>query len=173
MSRSFLVATYSDADSLVRSVRALRREKFRIYDVYAPYPIHNIEQEMAIRHSRLPWVALIGSVSGLFFALGLQFYTVLDWPLNVGGKPANSTLAFIPIMFELMVLFGGLPMVVGLLLRTRLYPGKTEQLPHKGVTNDRFALVLRHCDTSFDVSRARALLMSMGAETIHERTGGL
>src|SRR5207245_1875006 len=127
MPKDFLVATFSDAETLMRAVQAVHAEGFRIYDIYAPYPIHEMDRAMDIRRSRLPWVTLLAGILGLTFAIGLQFYAaVLDWPLNVGGKPDNSTLAFIPISFEIPVLLGGLTTVAALFFRTRLYPGKRE-----------------------------------------------
>src|ERR1700694_3900641 len=130
---NFMVATFSDADSLVKAVKATTRENFKVYDVYAPYPIHGLDEAMGIRRSRLPWVTFIVGLSALTGALILQFYTsVLDWPLNVGGKPNNSTLAFLPITFELTVLLGGLSTVAALFIKARLYPGKKEQLIAEG-----------------------------------------
>src|SRR5215472_4333014 len=147
MIRSFLVATFSDAGSLTGAVRAIRRRNFRVFDVYSPYPIHHLNEAMGLRTSRLPLVTLAAGIGGLLSALFLQFYTsVLDWPLNVGGKPDNSTLAFVPISFELTVLFGGVATVAALFLRARLFPGRRERLVADGITNDAFALVLRKRD---------------------------
>jgi Protein of unknown function (DUF3341) len=174
MHDNFVVATFSDADSLMEAVEATRRENFKIYDVYAPYPIHGLDAAMGIRRSRLPWVTFIVGLSALIGALVLQFYTaVLDWPLNVGGKPNNSTLAFLPITFELTVLLGGLSIVAALLIRTRLYPGKKERLIVEGVTNNKFALVLRKRDASFDTKRVRQLLEQSGADRVQEKEAEL
>src|SRR5438445_7404662 len=166
MPKDFLVATFSDAETLMRAVQAVRAEGFRIYDIYAPYPIHEMDRAMDIRRSRLPWVTLLAGILGLTFAIGLQFYAaVLDWPLNVGGKPDNSTLAFIPISFEIPVLLGGLTTVAALFFRTRLYPGKREQLMAERVTNDTFALALRRRD-GYDMRRAREVLERAGADQL-------
>jgi hypothetical protein len=174
MPKSFLVATFSNADRLIHAVRAVREENFRIYDVYAPYPIHNLDEAMGLRRSKLPWVTLLLGGTGLLSALLLQFYTnILDWPLNVGGKPANSTLAFIPITFELTVLIGGLATVAALFIRARLYPGKRECLIAEGVTNNTFALVLRRRDEFFDTARALSLLEESGADQIEEKVAEL
>jgi hypothetical protein len=174
MPRNFVIATFSDVDQLVRAVRAVRRANFRIYDVYSPYPIHEVAHAMRLRRSRLPWVTLLAGVGGLLSALLLQFYTaVWDWPLNVGGKPDNSTLAFIPITFELTVLAGGLATVGALLLRARLFPGRGERLVSEDVTNHKFALVLRKRDDLFDTQLAHAVLERSGAESIQERIGEL
>lgn len=170
MHSKFLVATYSDSESLLRGVRLAREKNFRIYDVFAPYPIHNLDHEMGVRRSRLPWVTFVVGCLALTFAVIFQFYTtVLDWPLNVGGKPDNSSLAFIPICFELTVLLSGLATVAALFLRAQLYPGKKELLFAEGVTNDKFALVLRQRDAGFDAHRAIRLLQESGAERITEK----
>jgi hypothetical protein len=170
MLKVVLVSRFHRADALVNGVRALRAEGFRIYDVYAPYPIHDLDRAMGIRRSRLPWVTAVAGSLGLLTVLLLQFYTIIDWPLNIGGKPDNSTLAFVPISFELTVLLGGVATVAALLLRARLYPGRSERLPVAGVTNDAFALVVRQRDPHFDTQRARQLLEENGAVEIEERT---
>ena len=174
MPKSFLVATFSDADSLLEAVKAVRAKDYSVYDVYAPYPIHGLDHAMGVRRSRLPWVTVLAGLCGLTLAITFQFYAaVLDWPLNVGGKPNNSTLAFLPITFELTVLIGGLASVVALFFRVRLYPGKREQLIAEGVTNNIFALALRKKDASFDVARARQILKQNGARDIVEKESDL
>jgi hypothetical protein len=118
----------------------------------------------------LGWVTFSAGAGAALGALLLQFYmAVLDWPLNVGGKPPNSTLAFIPITFELTILAGGLATVAALLVRARLFPGKREWLATHAVTNDRFALLLRKRDASFDTQSARQILIESGAFEIEEK----
>src|SRR6185312_16602244 len=166
----FLVATFTDSEALLNAVRAVRQNSFRIYDVFAPYPVHDLDHAMGVKHSRLPWVTFVVGVLALGFALTFQFYTsVLDWPLNVGGKPDNSTLAFVPICFELTVLLSGLATVAALFLRARLYPGKEASRFADDVTNDTFALVLRERESDFDAHLARRVLEKSGADQIWER----
>jgi hypothetical protein len=170
MSKSFLIATFSDAETLLHAVRAVTQENFKVYDVFAPYPVHGLDAAMGVRRTRLPWVTFVVGCCALMLALTFQFYTsVLDWPLNVGGKPDNSTLAFVPICFELTVLLSGLATVAALFLRAQLYPGKKELLFAEGVTNDTFALVLRRRESTFDTHRAWKLLQENGADRIRER----
>lgn len=169
MARTLLVATFRDPEGLLRAVPPIRRERFRLYDVYAPYPIHGLDEAMGMGRSRLPLVTLMAGLGGLAFALGLQFYaSVLDWPLNVGGKPDNSTLAFIPIAFELTVLSAGLATVAAFFLRARLYPGKPVELAAPGVTDDVFALALRRPAGDDAVARAREILLGCGATAVDE-----
>ena len=170
MPEGFIVGTFSDPDALVRAIVSLRRERYRVYDVFAPYPVHGLDEAMAVKRTRLPLVTLLAGLLGLVFAALFQFYAnVLDWPLDVGGKPNNSTLAFIPICFELTVLSGGLATVLALLVRARLYPGRREQLAADGVTDDVFALVLKHPDDFFELRRALELLDRLGAREVVER----
>jgi hypothetical protein len=165
----YMVATFPDPDNMIEAVHAVRRHRFSIHDVYAPYPVHNLDRAMGLRRTRLPLVTLVAGASALLLAITFQFYTaVLDWPLNVGGKPDNSSLAFVPICFELTVLIGGLSTFAALLFRARLFPGRKELLPAKGLTNDRFALVLRRRDERFDSTLAEHLMKASGADEIWE-----
>src|SRR5260370_23286421 len=123
---------------------------------------------MGFRPSRLPWVTFLAGLGGLTFALIVQFYTnIWDWPLNVGGKPDNSTLAFVPVCFELTVLIAGLSTVAAFFFRTRLFPGKKERLAAEGVTDDKFALVLRK--RTSDLRRAMTILEASGAEKVEQK----
>jgi len=170
----YLVATFGDPESLLRAVRGARAQSLAIHDVYAPYPVHNLDEAMGIRRTRLPLVTLVAGACALLFALCFQFYAaVLDWPLNVGGKPDNSTLAFLPVTFELTVLVSGLATVAALLVRARLFPGKKELLPVPGITNDRFALVLRQRAGNFDPDFALRLLGAARADDIRQVEGKL
>jgi len=169
----FLVATFLDEHALRDAVMQMRVHGFRIYDAYTPYPVHGLDALMGVRRSRLPFVSFAAGALGLIGALGFQFYAaVFDWPLNVGGKPANSTLAFIPITFELTVLSAGLATAATLLVRCGLLPGARPRSFAPGATEDTFALVLRRRDATFDAGEARRLLMASGARnvTITEET---
>jgi hypothetical protein len=173
MAKDFLVATYSDANSLMKAVETLRAENLKIHDVYAPYPIHGLDQAMRLKRTRLPLVTLCGGLAGLTLAIAFLFYTnVLDWDMNVGGKPDNSTLAFIPISFELTVLVGGLATVAALFLRARLFPGKRECLIAEGITDNRFALVVPKSGSA-ETSRAREILERSHADKLEEKAADL
>jgi len=168
--RSFIIAAVRDEQSLLRAVRKLRAQKVRIYDVCTPYPVHELGEALGSRASRLPWITLFAGVSGLVLALGFQFYAaILDWPMNVGGKPDNSTLAFIPITFELTVLFAGLCTVAAFLVRTGLLPPSRKFVPAE-VSEDRFAIVLR-APVFEGRGETRELLASLGADEIYEAEG--
>jgi hypothetical protein len=169
MAREYLVATFAEPRALVNAVTTIRAHGFKVYDVYTPFPVHGLDEAMGIRRSRLPFVTLVAGVLGLLAAISFQFYVaVFDWPLNVGGKPHNSTLAFIPITFEITVLAGGLATAAAFLLRSGLFPGAPARLPAPRVTDDRFAMALRWRSTVFDTGEARRLLHDSGAIDIRQ-----
>jgi len=154
----FLVATFGDERRLLNAVRAVRARGLRVHDVYGPYPVHGLDDALAIRRSRLPLATLVGGVLGLLAALSFQFYVaVFDWRLNVGGKPDNSTLAFVPIAFEMAMLGAGLATVAALLLRCGLFPTARVPVLETSATDDLFALVLRWRHVAFDAQVERVL----------------
>ena len=164
MLREFLVGSFADEAGALDAVERLSARGFRVHDVHTPYPVHGLDEAMGLRPSRLPLVTLLAGLAGLASALLLQFYcAVFDWPLNVGGKPRNSTLAFVPIAFELTILFAGLATAGALLLRSRLLPGAPPRVFAPGATEDVFAVVLRKRDATFDAGEARRLLIDSGA----------
>jgi Protein of unknown function (DUF3341) len=168
--KRLLVATFSDPGRLLAAILALRHEHFLIYDVFAPYPVPGLDHAMGLRRTRLPFITLLAGLGGLTFALVFQYYTnIFDWPLNVGGKPDNSTLAFVPVCFELTVLLGGLATVAALFIRAQLFPGKVEELATAGVTDHKFALVLRQPRAAADLVLVLSLLRQHDAEEIDEK----
>lgn len=168
--REFLVAIFDDEHGLVDGARAVRASGFRIYDAFTPYPIHNLDAAMGIRRSRLPIASLAGGLLGLLTTFAFEWYAAaVDWPLNVGGKPDVSTLAFIPIAFELTILGAALGAAVAFLVRCRLFPGNRARGADLGATGEAFALVLRWRDTSFDAHHAGRLLYEAGAREVRRR----
>jgi hypothetical protein len=171
--RQFLVGCFADEDGARTAVQRLSARGFRVHDVYTPYPVHGLDEAMGLRRSRIPLVTLAAGLGGLLSALLLQFYcAVWDWPLNVGGKPRNSTLAFVPITFELTILCAGLATAGAFLLRARLFPGARPRIFEGAATDDVFAVVLRRRDATFDAGEARRLLLDSGAYEVRVKELG-
>jgi ActD protein len=161
---------FGDEASLLSAVRLARERSLPIGDVYAPYPVHGLDEAMGLSRSRLGWVTLAGALAGMLGAIALQVGTaVVDWPLNVGGKPANSALAFLPITFELTVLLAGLSSAGAFLWRSRLHPLAPVRHLAPGVTDDTFVLVLQ--PTRAHAEGARQFLVEVGATQIRVEGG--
>ena len=170
MSRRTIVASFGTEQDLLDAVRGIRKRHWEIVDVYTPYVVHGLEQEIGWRRSRLPVACFLGGAAGLGLALWFQFWaTATDWPLNVGGRPWNSLPAFVPVAFECMVLLGGFSLVFAWLFRCQLYPGKKAALALPGLTNDRFAVAIRAPDADAGLETAQELLHRCHAVDLEER----
>lgn len=144
MTTNLIIAGFMRESDLLGAVQSVQSKGFEVVDVYSPYFVHGLDEALGLRRSRLPMACFVGGVVGVSLGLWFQYWaSAWDWPLNVGGRPWNSLPAFVPVVFELMILFAGLSVVLAWLLRCGLYPGKRASLPLAGLTDNRFALVLR------------------------------
>lgn len=141
-STPLFIGYFDTEEKILSATRAATAAGLGVQDVYTPYAVHGLDEAMGLPPSRLTWVCFLAGLIGATAALSFQYYTsVVSWPLNIGGKPFNSLPAFIPVAFELTILFAGLGSVAAFFLRSRLGPGKVAQVL-EGVTNDRFAIAL-------------------------------
>ncbi|MCC6587160.1 MAG: DUF3341 domain-containing protein [Bryobacterales bacterium] len=169
MSQFQLLGIFDDEGGIMGAIQAARAQRLRIVEVYTPYAVHGLDRVLGLKRSRLSLVCLVAGALGAGLKLWFETWTAaVDWPVDVGGKPWNSLPAFVPITFEVMVLFAGLSSVGALLIVSRLWPGKKSNLIHPRITNDRFALLLEETDASFDVARVRQLLKAHGAVEVTE-----
>jgi hypothetical protein len=170
MSRKIILASFGSEDDLLAAVGAVQERGWEIDDLYTPYAVHGLEEALGWPRSRLPVACFLGGAAGALLALWFQFWTTAwDWPLNVGGRPWNSLPAFVPVVFESMVLLGGLVLLLAWLFRCRLYPGKKAVLPLIGLTDDRFGVVLRDTDSVVAAEEVQQLLHDCHALCLEER----
>jgi len=169
MSRRLLHALFEREEDILNATRLVREYGYEIVDVYTPYAVHGLDRAMGLKPSRLTWACFIGGLTGLSIAISLQYWTsAVDWPIDVGGKPWNSWPAFVPVSFELTVLFAGFTSLFALFARAKLYPGKQVETIHPRVTNDRFLLVLVESSAAFDVGAVKTLLEPCRPVSIEE-----
>ena len=116
-----LMAEFEQPEALLKASRAAQRAGYRKMDAYSPFPVEGVAEAIGFKHTRVPLVVLIGGITGAGVAYGMQYYSaVRDYPLNIGGRPLHSWPSFIPITFELTVLFASLAAVFGMLLMNGL-----------------------------------------------------
>ena len=126
-------------------------KKVSNFDCFSPFPIHGMEEAMGIGRSWLPLFTLVFGLVGCFSALGFMFYVdVIAWPMNIGGKPHFAWPAYVPIIFEVTVLLGGLASAGGVVFLGRL-GNSNRKPPLAGVTSDRFAIWIEDMLTEQDV----------------------
>ena len=170
MSRRVLFGVFENEADILGVTQAARERGLKVLDVYTPYAVHGMDEAMGLRPTRLPVVCFIAAAVGAILKLWFEFWTaVVDWPLNVGGKPWNSLPAFVPVTFEVMVLSAGLTTVFAFILVSRLRPGREPKLAHPRVTDDRFVIALEESDAAFNLARVRQLFASYHALEIEER----
>ncbi len=122
--RAWVLGEFAADAALLEAARTIRaRRKGATLDVHSPYPIHGAEEALGLTRSTVPLVALAAGVMGAVTGYVLQWWTVgVDWPLNVGNRPPHSPPAFIPVTFELGVLFSALSIFIGLIFGYFRFP---------------------------------------------------
>ena len=120
MSAQGILASYEYLDSTVDAFENLKKAGFDEIKAYAPYPEHHIEHALGYGQSPVRVWTLVGALTGTSTAFAFTSWTSVEWPLVVGGKPIISIPAFIPIVFEMSVLFGALATVIGLFVLSKL-----------------------------------------------------
>jgi hypothetical protein len=170
MSTRLFVAWFEHEEDILSVTKDVRRRRYVIRDVFAPYAVHGLDAAMGLSHSRLPIVCLLFGLLGAVAKLSFQLWTsAVSWPVNIGGKPLASVPAFVPVTFEITVLFAGLVTVATFFAIAKLWPSKRPAMHFDRSTNDRFALVLEQDDASFDVDAVRQLCEAHGAVAYEER----
>src|SRR5437899_675075 len=167
-----LLAEFDSPDALVAAVRRAYNAGYRRMDAYTPFPIDEVAEALHFRRTRIPLVVLIGGVIGCVGGYFMQYYaSVIDYPINVGGRPLHSWPAFIPVTFELTVLCAALFAVLGMLALNGL-PMPYHPLFHVPrfalATRDRFFLCIEATDPKFDRQETRKFLAGLQPREITE-----
>lgn len=162
-----LLAEFEDVDSVLHAARHLRDAGYSRWDVHSPFPVHGMDEAMGIRPTILPWLVLGAGLTGLLTGIGLQWYTNgIDYPFITSGKPVLSGPTWVPVIFELTILFSALTAVFGMLLLNGLphhYNPLFKSRRFRRVTNDRFFVVIDATDEKFDRQRTERELAGLGA----------
>ncbi len=167
-----LLAEFDSAEALLVATRQAYEKGYRKMDAYAPFPVEGLSEALGFHRTRLPLLVFIGGVLGCVGGYYLQYYTsVIDYPLNVGGRPLHSWPAFIPITFEMTILVAGLFAVLGMLALNGL------PMPYHPVfnverfalaTRDRFFLCIEATDPLFDREQTRKFLEGLQSRGVFD-----
>ena len=167
-----LMAEFSDPERLLDAVRQARAAGYRQVDAYSPYEIEGLGQAMGIHRNAIPVIMLLGGLSGSITGYALQWWVSASaYPINVGGKPYNSWPMFIPVIFELTVLFASLSGLFGMLILNGLpkpYHPVFNVEAFARASQDRFFLVIERDDPQFDEPETRSFLQRIGAGRVDD-----
>jgi hypothetical protein len=139
---------YDDDEVLKNSAKKLVAKGVKISEVFSPFPIHGIDPIIGVKNTRLGIMAFLYGLTGLTLAtIGMRYFMVVDWPMNIGGKPnfsyLENMLAFVPISFEFTVMCAAHGMAITYLLRNKTLPGMPAQNPDPRTTDDKFVMEIR------------------------------
>ena len=164
--KKFVVGCFYDEQVLFPAVKAVRKEGYKIHDVYTPFPIHGLDTVMGLRETSLHTAGFVYAITGTATALGfISWALTTDWPLNFGGKPHFSLPAWIPIIFELTVLFSAVGMVLTFCYLCQLAPFVKKDHFHLRATDDTFVLAIE-CNDKTKEEEVRGFLAGLGAQDI-------
>jgi hypothetical protein len=167
-----VAAEYDEPETLVEAVKKARAAGYRKMDAYTPFPVHGLAEALEFHDWRIPWAVFLAGCAGAVGGYMLQYYvSVIDYPLNVGGRPLNSWPQFIPVTFECTILFAAITAVLCAVVLNGL------PQPYHPIFNapnfdlasqDRFFLCIESDDPKFDTAEVERLLNGTGAVAVSE-----
>ncbi len=167
-----LIAEFDNPEALVAAAHRAFAEGFRKMDAYSPFPVEGLAEALGFHRTRVPLIVLSGGILGCLGGFFLQYWlAVIDYPINVGGRPLNSWPSFIPVTFELTILIAALSAFFGVLALNGL------PMPYHPVFNverfelasrNRFFLLIEAADPRFDSAGTRRFLENIGSHGVYE-----
>jgi Alternative complex III, ActD subunit len=167
-----LMAEFATQDGLLEAARSAYQAGYRRLDAFSPSPVEGLADAIGFQHTRIAALTLIGGICGGLGAFALQYYiNVINFPLNIGGRPHNSWPSFIPVTFELTVLGAALATVLGLLALNGLpkpYHPVFNVPSFQRATSDRFFLCILAEDPKYDDLETREFLAGLKSSGVYD-----
>lgn len=165
-----MVAEFATPADITHACEAVRDAGYSRWDAYAPFPVHGLDEAMGVKRTRLPLLVACIGFTGAGLGFLMQWWmTAVDYPLVVQGKPYGAWESFVPITFELGILFSAFASLIGMLALNGL-PRFHHPLMKKerflAVSDDRFVVCIEAGDEKFDPDKTRRLLESVGGTNI-------
>lgn len=164
--KKFVVSNFYDEQVLFPAVKQVRKAGYKIHDVYTPFPIHGLDAAMGLRDTNLHTAGFIYGIAGTATAFSfITWVFTTDWPLNIGGKPFFALPAWIPIIFELTVLFASVGMVLTFCYLCQLAPFVKKDHFNLRSTDDTFVMVVE-CNERTNEGEAVDFLQNLGGQNV-------
>lgn len=166
--KEVIYGLYNDETELLSAVRQANKQHLEIMDVFTPFPVHGLDPLLHLSESRLHQGGFVYGMIGLLTAfLGMTWIFTKDWPILIGGKPYWSVPAFIPITFEMTVLFASWGMVITFYIICGMGPGITNKVLDDRITDDKFCIAFNK--SSADVNKVNEFFRSTGAAEVNSK----
>lgn len=171
-STKVLYGLYNDEEDLKSAVKAASAAHLDIMDVFTPFPVHGLDPILGLKESRLHYLGFIYGATGASFGFGVMSWIFTrDWPMVFGGKPYWSVPAFIPITFEMTVLFAAWGMTLTFYTICGLWPGVKANSLDNRITDDKFCLAFDVTEASDNlVGNIRSLFSQTQAAEVNLKT---
>ncbi len=167
-----MMAEFDSAEKLLAAAKRAHDEGYRGVDAYTPFPVEGIADALDFHRTFVPPLVLAGGIIGAISGYLLQYYvSAIAYPINVGGRPYNSWPMFVPVIFELTILFAALFAFFGMLALNGLpmpYHPVFNVSRFDSATRDRFFLVIHATDPKFDRDGTRRFLQDVGAQEVSD-----
>jgi mono/diheme cytochrome c family protein len=166
-----LAATFNSPNEIIHAAKVIAEAGYKNFDMNTPYPVHGMDKAMKLKPSKLGLITLAFGLSGAAFAMFFMWWAMsVDYPQIIGGKPFFAFPAFIPVAFEVTVLFATLSTVIGLLTFMFGFPNNKHSLHDteymKKVSADKFGAVIYADDSLFNESKIKELFNSLKASSV-------
>lgn len=167
-----LLAEFDNPDDLLQAAQRAYAHGYRKMDAYSPFPVPQLAEALGFHKNHVPLTCLVGGLLGGSAAYMLQYWiNVIGYPMNVAGRPLHSWPSFIPVTFEMSVLFAGFGAFFGMWALNGLpclFHPLFNVKRFAGVTRDRFFLCIQAADPKFEMAETRGFLSSLAPTSIEE-----
>jgi len=176
-----LAAEFIDTPSIYNAAKKTHEAGYKWFDCHVPFAVHGLDRAMGVKMTILPVLVFFGGLTGLIAACILQVYTnsvqfdfwalvpVVGYQFDVSGKPLLGPAAFVPVAFEMTILFAALTAVFGTFILNKLPMFYHPVLNHPALaraTDDRFYLVIEARDPKFSLDEVEVFLQNLDPERI-------
>ena len=166
-----IIARFKDCPALYHAAEKVREAGFKKWDVFAPLPIHGMDQAMGLKRSKVPFFTFFGGLTGFCCALLMVwFMNAYNYPLIVGGKPYFSPVFSFPVFYELTILCAAFGTFFGMFITNKLprhnHPVFEHENFQKRASDDEFFIVIENGDPQFEETKTKAFLKGIGGVEI-------
>lgn len=160
-----ILAEFDDPQTLIEAAKRTRDEGYSHIDAFTPFPVEGLHNAIGFHSTRLPLIVLAGGLIGFVAGFGMQWFAqVIHYPLNIGGRPLNAWPAYIPIAFEVTILFASFAAIFGMLALNGLpepYHPVFNTSRFVFATRDQFFLCIEASDPKFRPDDTRKFLQTL------------
>jgi ABC-type dipeptide/oligopeptide/nickel transport system permease component len=169
MNTTHIRGVFDSKSDLLAGIEGAQSKNFTIDEIYTPYPVMEAIDALK-RKSRFTIAAFIYGAGAVIGVLSFLYWTsVIDWPINYGGKPTNAFPSFIIITLVLTILTVTLGSLFTFSLRARIYPGKKYFLPDERSTDDKFIMLFDKKTSGGGFESISTVLKANGASEVYEK----